>query len=136
MIVIDASTLAKYVLHEDGWDEVSRYIKEVKPLYSVDHVLKEVANAIWKHTLTGIISLDLAMHLYESVEKLVTCELIVLEDELRYMRRAFEIAFKYDISVYDALYVASSERHGELLTSDEKQGIVARDLGIKVHMIP
>jgi predicted nucleic acid-binding protein len=37
--------------------------------------------------------------------------------------------------VYDALYIAQAENYGEILTSDEKQGEIARKLGIKVHKI-
>ncbi len=50
MIVIDASALTKYVLHEEGWEAVSTYIKGAKPLYSVDHFVKEVGNAIWRYS--------------------------------------------------------------------------------------
>ena len=49
MIIIDASTLTEYVLHEENWEIISTYIKKMKPLYSIDHVIKEVGNAIWKH---------------------------------------------------------------------------------------
>ena len=56
MIVIDASALAKYLLREEGWTRVSRYVRERRPLYTVDHALKECANAVWKHTrLKGLI---------------------------------------------------------------------------------
>lgn len=44
MNVIDASSLAKYVLREKGWCEVRKVLEEES--VSVDHVLKEVANAI------------------------------------------------------------------------------------------
>lgn len=46
MIVVDASALIKYLLHEDGWEQVSIYLRERRPLYTVDHVLKECSNAI------------------------------------------------------------------------------------------
>ena len=49
MIVVDASALAKYALREEGWEVVAGYLKGARPLYSVDHLLKEVANALWKH---------------------------------------------------------------------------------------
>lgn len=52
MIVIDASALSKYVLKEEGWEEVRRFVRERRPLYSVDHVLKECFNAIWKRALS------------------------------------------------------------------------------------
>jgi predicted nucleic acid-binding protein len=135
VIVIDASALAKYILHEEGWEEVSRYVRKMKPLYSIDHVLKEVVNAVWKHTMKNIILPEIAIQLYSSLEKLAKSQVIVLEDELTYMRRAVEIALRYGITIYDALYIAQAEKYGELLTSDEKQGSIARELGIRLHML-
>lgn len=135
MIVIDASALAKYILHEEGWEEVSRYVRKMKPLYSIDHVLKEVVNAVWKHTMKNIILPEIAIQLYGSLEKLAKSQVIVLEDELTYIRRAVEIALRYGITIYDALYIAQAEKYGELLTSDEKQGSIARELGIRLHML-
>jgi predicted nucleic acid-binding protein len=135
VIVIDASALAKYILHEEGWEEVSRYVRKMKPLYSIDHVLKEVVNAVWKHTMKNIILPEIAIQLYGSLEKLAKSQVIVLEDELTYMRRAVEIALRYGITIYDALYIAQAEKYGELLTSDEKQGSIARELGIRPHML-
>jgi len=136
VIVIDASALVKYVLHEEGWDEVSRYIREERPLYSIDHVLKEAANAIWKHTfIRRIIATETALQLYELLEKLTVLQVIILEEELDYMRRAMKIALEHGITVYDALYIAQAKKYGELLTSDEKQEKISKKLGIKVHMI-
>jgi len=135
VIVIDASTLAKYILHENSWEEVSRYVRNMRPLYSIDHVLKEVVNAIWKHTVKNIILPEVAIQLYSSLEKLAKSQVIILENELTYMRRAMEIALRYSITIYDALYIAQAEKYGELLTSDEKQGSIARELGIGLHML-
>ena len=136
MIVIDASALAKYVLHEDGWEEVSRYIREMRPLYSVDHVLKEVANAIWKHAfIRKLITAKVALQLYNLLERLTVSQVIILEDELKYVKRAIEIALKHGITVYDALYIAQAEKLGELLTSDEIQESISRELRIRVYMV-
>ena len=61
--------------------------------------------------------------------------MIVLENELKYLDRAFEIALEHGLTVYDALYVAQAEKLGELLTSDEEQGEVASALGIAVYLV-
>jgi predicted nucleic acid-binding protein len=52
VIVVDASALAKYLLREEGWEEVSRYVRTMRPLYSLEHVLKEVTNAVWRDAST------------------------------------------------------------------------------------
>ena len=99
-------------------------------------MLKEVANAIWKHTfIRKLITIEVALRLYDLLERLVISQAIILETELKYVRRAIEIALKYGITVYDALYIAQAEKYGELLTSDEKQGNISRELKIRVYMV-
>ena len=46
MIVIDASSLVKYVLKEENWDAVSVYLRG--SLVSVDYIALEATNAVWK----------------------------------------------------------------------------------------
>ncbi len=136
MIVIDASALTKYVLHEEGWEAVGTYIKGLKPLYSVDHIMKEVGNAIWRHScLRKIIKQDEALRLYQALLKLIEAEVIILEPEIKYVETALQIALQQGITLYDSLYLAQAQRLGELLTSDEKQAEIASNLNIKVHLI-
>lgn len=54
MIVIDASTLAKFILKEEGWERVADFLKA--GTISVDHVMKETA--IWKRLIQREISFE------------------------------------------------------------------------------
>ncbi len=132
-IVIDASSLAKYVLKEPGWREVRRVIAEHQHITTVDHAAKEVLNAIWKRCiLRGDIDSELAHELCRVVIELFTEGVIEAEEETRYLDKAFEIALKTRITIYDALYIAQAHEKGYiLLTSDKKQGEAARKLGIE-----
>ncbi len=116
MIVINASSLAKYVLHEEGWDEISVFIRGKNTLYSLDHVVKEVGNALWRHYCI----------------RLVNTGVIILEPEANYLQTAMQIALEQGVTLYDSLYVSQAQKHGELLTSDEKQANIAEKLGVKV----
>ncbi len=136
MIVVDASALVKYVLGEEEWRRISFFVRERRPLYSVDHVLKESFNAIWKHTyIRRVIDAETALRLAKHLRRLVETEVIVLEDESMYLDKALEIALNNGITVYDALYIAQALRYGELLTCDEKQAEVAQRLGVKVYLV-
>ncbi len=136
MIVVDASSLAKYALHEEGWEEVSRYVRERRPLYSVDLVLKEVGNAVWKHCyLRKMISPQEALRLFKGLKRLVDVSVIILENEGAYLDEALEIALRHGVTIYDSLYIAQAKRYGELLTSDERQAEVAKQLKLKVHLV-
>ena len=134
MIVIDASAIIGFILHEENWEEILNYIKSRKPLYSLDLIMKEASSAIWKHTiLRGIIPIDFAKELYERLEKLIITKVIILENELTYLKKALEIALRNNITIYDALYISQAEKYGELLTLDIKQAEVAKKLGIKTY---
>ena len=136
MIVIDASSLAKYVLHEENWEKVGAFIKERRPLYSIDHIVKEVGNALWKHCkLREAIDEAKAIELYQALLKLIDTGVIILESEMGFIRAALRIALEHEITLYDSLYIAQAQKYGELLTSDRSQAEVADKLGIKVYLI-
>ncbi len=134
MIVIDASSLAKYLLREENWEAIEEYL--ARGVRSVDHVLKEVSNAIWKHVAVyQRIPVDLGLQVYKALKRLVEEEVVVVESQDEYMDRAVEIALEHRVTVYDSLYIAQALKYGELLTSDGEQARVARKLGVTVHYV-
>lgn len=134
MIVIDSSALAKYLLREECWEEVEKYL--LKPTYSVNHIVKEVSNAIWKHTvIRKYIPRSTALTVYSQLKKLIEEEIIVLEPQEKYIDKAFNIAIDNNITIYDALYIAQALKYGKLLTSDKKQAEVAESLNVKTFLI-
>ena len=133
MIVIDASALSKYILREKNWIEVENYL--LKGLYSIDYIVKEVANSLWKHTVVFNRFSEKEYRVAYMILKKIVEEVIMLENQTRYIDEAVEIAFKNKITVYDSLYIAQALKYGELLTSDKKQVEVAEKLGIKVYYI-
>ena len=127
--MIDASALAKFVLKEPSWKNLKKYLRDS---VSVDHVFKEVANSIWKTYRRGFITLEDAKRKYEALKLLVE-NVIEIVDEREFMDRAFKIALKNNITIYDALYIAlSQEKELTLLTSNHLQAKTAEKLGIQV----
>jgi predicted nucleic acid-binding protein len=107
VIVIDASALAKFILREENWGKVYEILST--EVISVDHVVKEVANTIWKHySIYKACSLDVAIKRFQLLKKIIDEELVSLESELKYLDKAFEIATQNNIPVYDALYIAQA----------------------------
>ncbi|RLG87184.1 MAG: PIN domain nuclease [Thermoprotei archaeon] len=136
MIVVDASALAKYILKEDNWRNIREVLEEES--VSLDHVVKEVANAIWKRSVVlNQEPPDVARTRLQLLKRLVNEGIVGIENELEYLDKAFEIAVENGITVYDALYIAQAIAHrAELLTSDKKQAEVAKRLGLKVRYVP
>ena len=132
MNVLDASALAKFVLREEGWREVIRFLGEAE---SVDHILKEVANAVWKARRRGIIGDEDALRKFEALLALVGKNL-KLVNESDILPAAFDLALARGVTVYDALYVALAKREDlPLVTSDEVQAEAAREEGVKVILV-
>ena len=136
MIVIDASALAKFILREENWGKIYEILST--EVVSIDHVVKEVANVIWKHySVYKTCSLDVAIKRFQLLKKIIDEELVRLENELKYLDKAFEIATQNNISVYDTLYIAQAITHNiPLATSDKRQADIAEKIKVQVVYIP
>jgi len=127
--VVDASVLAAFTRKEPGWERLAGV---VKMCITVDLAVKEVLNTIWRdYYVRRTISLDTAMRLQQVLSSMTGINILV-EPEDKYISRAFEIALKTGITVYDALYIALAlEKNMPLVTFDEKQAKAAEILGVK-----
>ena len=127
MIVIDASSLAKYILREENWEEVREYLSN-EP-YSLTLALAEVSNAVWKHhVLYEEISDKDAKTMFDAVKKLR--DVVIFEQFENYLEDAIRISMEEKITVYDALYLVQARKFNNLLTSDERQWKIAKKIGI------
>jgi len=121
--VIDASVLIKLSLQEEHTADVRYiiqcYMNEEMPgsLAIPDFCYIECANILWKHVRKQSMT--------QSLARLALAQLRQLEipttpmSEL--MERAHDIACFYDISAYDASYIALAERQAmPLITADER----------------
>jgi predicted nucleic acid-binding protein len=134
VIVIDSSSLVKYLLREEGWQQIEQYL--VQGVVTLDYSRKEVLNAIWKHyVVRRVIDRKQTEELRRAFEPLIDAKIIIIEEEERYIEKAFDIALTNQLTIYDALYVSQALRWGKLLTSDKLQGEVARKIGIEVIYI-
>jgi predicted nucleic acid-binding protein len=133
VISIDASSLAKYILREEGWEKIRKYLED-EP-YSLTIALAEVSNAIWKHCmLYKRISLDDARLIFKAL-LILKDKVVLFEDVQRYLETGFEIATNYGITLYDSLYLAQALKCGSFLTSDRKQWKIARKLNISADLV-
>ncbi|AEH25431.1 type II toxin-antitoxin system VapC family toxin [Pyrococcus yayanosii] len=133
MIVIDASSLAKYILREENWKKVREYLLDDP--YSLTLALAEVSNAIWKHyVLYKVISNKEAGIMLEALKKLKE-DVVIFEPFEDYLEDGMKISISENIPIYDALYLVQAKKYGSLLTSDEKQWKIAKKLGIKAEYV-
>jgi predicted nucleic acid-binding protein len=121
-MVIDASILVKFILKEEGWNKIADFLKA--GTISVDLVIKETVNAIWKRVMRKEISLEEAKSMFEAVKEILN-KAVIIENEMDYIDEAFEISIRRNMTVYDSLYIALAKKKLELLTADEIQAQVA-----------
>ena len=133
MIVIDASSLTKFILKEEHWEDVEPYLET--GLNSLDYVFLESASAIWRESvLRNRLSLEDAAKKLKSLES-IQANVISSEAAVGYLKDGFEIATHEKIHIYDSLYIAQAKIKGTLLTSDKNQRNIALKLGIKAIFI-
>ncbi len=131
MKVIDASSLAKLVNREEGWEAVVDILRD--GCYTVDLAVKEVLNSIWKRVIWGELDSDMGERLASSfLENLM----VKLESQEPLYLDAYKLAVGHGITVYDALYIVLAKRLGAVLvTSDKVQGEASKKAGIEVVLI-
>jgi len=132
VIVVDASSLAKYILREDNWEKVR--VNLLNEPHSLTLALAEISNAIWKHRmLYKRVSHEEVKTMFDALKKLK--DVVIFEPLEKYLDDAVEISMKKGVTVYDALYLAQAKAFGCLLTSDEKQWEIANRMGIQSEFI-
>lgn len=132
MTVIDSSSLAKYVNREPGWADVEDQLK--KGVATIPLALKEIGNTLWKRVRAGQLSKEFSCQVLESLLKLRPFKVL---DQETVLSSALNISTEEDIPIYDAIFIALSEKAREtLITSDVKQAEVAKRRKLQVIYIP
>jgi predicted nucleic acid-binding protein len=133
VIVIDTSVLVKFILKEEDWNKIADFLKA--GTISVDLVIKETVNAIWKRVMRKEISLEEAKSMFEAVKEILN-KAVIIENEMDYIDEAFEISIRQTITVYASLYIALAKKKKlELLTADEMQAQVASLEGVRAIVL-
>ena len=132
--VIDSSVLARFFLKEVGWDQLEEIMLE-RP-YTLNLAIKEVTNAIWRRAkLMGDLSEEKSTAL---LGKLISAKryLLRVEPQELYLKQAFKISLKFDLTIYDSLFIAlAHSKAAVLVTTDKKQHEIASKLGVNSILI-
>ena len=132
--VIDSSVLARFFLKEAGWDQLEEIMLE-RP-YTLNLAIKEVANAIWRRAkLIGDLSEE---KLSSLLDKLIDAKryLLRVEPQEPYLKQAFKISSKFDLTIYDSLFIAlAHSKRAVFITTDKKQHEIASKLGVSSILI-
>ncbi len=133
MIVIDASILAAFILKEEGWERLAKFlVRSITPSLAIG----EVANAVWKQVaLRNVMNLTEARQALKILKSMLDVNIAVYESR-DVIEEAFDIAVRRKITVYDAIYIALARKTGSaLVTLDQKQAEAATSEGVNVTLL-
>lgn len=118
--VVDSSVVAKWVLAESDSAHALRVVTDAaargEQLHVIDFAMIEVANVIWTRHHRGLLTLTES----QQAMTLLRRAAVSVRPSLPLLDSAFDISLRFDIAVYDALFVAAARGqrcHG--VTADE-----------------
>ncbi|MEM1727076.1 MAG: type II toxin-antitoxin system VapC family toxin [Nitrososphaerota archaeon] len=126
--MLDASVIAKLIMREENYEEAGRKILEDGE--TLDLAMIEVANTVLKYFMRGEIKLAEAEERYGELVDLFN--VLDVKRATNFLGQAFEASLKLQITIYDSLYIVSSDR---LITADSEQAKAAMSLGKSVTMV-
>jgi len=99
-------------------------------------LVTESANVIWKHITKYGVREDDGWTMFTAMDKLFQANIVTIEPDIKYLKDALQIGLKYQMPVYDSLFLAQAQHHhSALVTSDGKQAEIAEDMNIRVVLI-
>jgi predicted nucleic acid-binding protein len=122
--VVDASVAVKLFLQEDYTAEARhffmRYLSRHEQTIAItvpDLLYVECTNILWKRIRIGDLTINQAQQSLDDLHQLA----LPTVSTASLSKRALDIATQYDISAYDATYVALTERQGvPFITADAR----------------
>ena len=136
--VVDSSVFASVVVKDAFHERASRFLRRTDvELATLDLAFIEVFNALWKHAyLLRRLSEEQCFALKRLVKPLILNSVARVYGSLDLLEEALEDAARYEVTVYDALYVALAKKlEAELVSRDEEQVKVAEKAGVKASLV-
>lgn len=134
-IVFDASVVVKLVIDEPLSDQTHSLLRQLflQPgihLCVPDLLYTECANVFWKYVNRGVFSEDEAHEFLSDVQG-YSFDTIPVSDHLQ---KALELACKFQLSVYDACYLAVADlQDGILITEDRR--LIAKTISLNIPVL-
>jgi predicted nucleic acid-binding protein len=118
--VLDSCALAKWVLPETDSDRLLQFAADTVAaggrLLALDIAFVEVTNAIWKRCRRGLITPAEGQHFIDQLVGLP----VHVEPSKPLLKPAYDLAVRYGIAAYDAVFVALTVERGLAgVTSDQ-----------------
>ena len=138
--VVDSSIYASIIVRDEHYERARNFIMSHKrsELATVATAFAEVANALWKHTyLLQRVPEKSYQILKNMVVPLIETSTGWICEPTRLLSQALDVAAKYRITVYDALFVALALRaKAKLASFDHKLREALEAKGLDIVYVP
>ncbi|HDM23533.1 MAG TPA: PIN domain-containing protein [Candidatus Bathyarchaeota archaeon] len=137
MYVVDASIYASVIVKDQFSQKSRKFLEEnIGSLLTLDLAIVETANALWKHTfLLKRIPESTSRKLAKSINPLIENTSKIYPSK-NLIGDALQVAFRYGITVYDALYLALAfNMNCPLTTLDESLSKKLRDKVSNIRLL-
>lgn len=115
-LVVDSSVAVKWYIEEEGSDRAESLLQRDARLVAPDLLLPEIGNVLWKRR--GDLPRE---DVGAIVSALITACPVTLYPSAALLQGAVAIAYAYDRSVYDSLYLAlAAGQNCAFVTADER----------------
>jgi predicted nucleic acid-binding protein len=115
-LVVDASVAIKWVVEEAGSPQARAYLGKDR-LVAPDLISAEVANILWRHSLTGVSPPEVSDQRLEGVLSMLD----TLYPSRPLAKRALQLALGLSHPAYDCFYLALAEAiDTKVLTADAR----------------
>ncbi|RLG49604.1 MAG: PIN domain-containing protein, partial [Thermoproteota archaeon] len=118
--LLDTGIISALFFKEEISERVEKIVETYEDLITVDLAIPELTNVAWKRVQFFKESKEtIEVNLRKGIEFIVrACDVI---SSCEICEKAFEIAIRMKITVYDALFLAAAEKEGaDFITSDSK----------------
>jgi len=117
--VLDTSVVAKWFLEEEGSDAAERFLDALEGGDRVavpSSFFYELASVLWRRRQTGMTERN-ATAIWSDVQRLP----LLVSDWEELFPQALSVAYRFDVSPYDAAFVVLARELGcELITADRR----------------
>ncbi|MCL5264494.1 MAG: type II toxin-antitoxin system VapC family toxin [Chloroflexi bacterium] len=123
-LVVDANVAAKWYVPELDSEAASAILDRGDPLFAPDLIIAEFGNVVWKKVSKGELGQSEAV---EIIRAFISSSPVVLRPATVFLSAAFDIAIRYNVTVYDALYLAVAlDESCPLVIADKRLGQALR----------
>ena len=136
MIVIDSSSLSKYVNKEQDWEKVEKKLF-AEGVSTLEFAILEVGNSIWKRVSRKEIPVENALSIYREIVRSIFEDglILIVSTESVLLNDSLDLAIHEKITTYDSAFIELTKKGKfELVTSDEKQRDIARKRYPSIHV--